>query len=499
MKYIFFTWDGISMPIAQRLQEEGQDVVVAQIQDAKELGYDNKSGRGEDTRRLRNYDGILKKYPAKEMLKILPKIKEKDDYFIVFDFNNLWKYGERVAEMGFKNIFHPTKEQFMLERDRHSGKKFVKEKYKDSGLEVAEEQQFSKTEEAIEFLENDGMDSAWVLKSNSDKGETFVPSTPDPEFARQMITSKLLEQKGDYESAGFILERMIPDIKEYTPELVFWNGEPVYATIDIEYKYIGSGDNGQQVGCGNNLIIKMPIDHPIIQKSFPETIYEMARKHKGMFVWDASILNSPSEGCEYFGEFCANRVGWDSVFSEISMSGGPTAYFEAISRGENPLKYKYGVSVRGFNAGEKEDALMIWRDEHKRNIYVYDAYKKRNGWNTSGTGKDLVVFTGASDTVIGAVEEAYTALDNFAFPKMQYRPRHDFMTDEFSSSIHNRFRVVFGDEEADREFRQVEHDKPEEPGVSDDMMDLKNEIVDEVIRRLNDKYNEKEESGTDVG
>jgi len=434
-KYIFFTFDGIGMTIAEKLQAEGNDVVVAQLQDVKELGFPDTEKPENKKKRLKLYDGILKKVPASVALKALPKIKNKDEYFIIFDFNNLWNYGEQVLKMGFKNIFAPTKEQFDMEKERIKGKEFVEKYY--TNLKVAEVEEFKTVEDAIAFLED--TEEFWVLKSNSDKGETFVPSTENVEFATEMIIDKLKEQQKDYESAGFILERRIPGIREFTPEMMFWNGEPILYAVDIEYKHIGAGANGSQVGCGNNLIIKVDKEEEVIKMAFPTIVYEMAKKHKGLFVWDASILYSPEEDEYYFGEFCANRVGWDSIFSELAMAGGASIFFERIAAGENPLSSKFGVSVRGFNAESAEDSLMLFGREG--DIWVYDRYLKNGQNRTTGLGKDLVVFTGASNDPEEAVDEAYDALEEYAFNKMQFRPEFDFLTRAFDSSIVNRYET----------------------------------------------------------
>ena len=438
MKYIFFTWDGIGLPIAKKLQDEGNEVTVAQIQDVSELGFDDTEKPENRKKRLNLYNGVFKKLDAKTLIKALPKITDKEEYFVIFDFNNLWNYGEQVAKMGFNNIFYPTEEQFNLERDRKGGKDFVKKYY--PTLEVAEVMEFQTIDEAVEALED--TDDVWALKSNSDKGETFVPTTDDVGFSTKLIIAKLNEQKADYEAEGFILERKIPDIKEFTPEIVFWNGVPIHSSIDIEYKHIGSGANGEQVGCGNNLIIKTELDCEANKMAFPPIIYEMAKKHKGLFIWDASILYCPSEDKYYFGEFCANRWGWDSFFSNLAMTGSVTDYFESLMKGQNPLQTNFGVSVRGFNHEAVEDSLMLWNKRAERNLWIYDCYTKGDEYKTTGMGKDLVVFTGAGDDIEDAVDEAYDTLENFAFNKIQFRPKFDFLTRDFSSSIINRYEIV---------------------------------------------------------
>ena len=435
-KYIWFTFDGIGMPVAEKLQLEGNDVIIAEIQDVKELGFPDTEKPENKKKRLMGHNGMLKKIPASLVMKTLPKIKNKDEYFIIFDFNNLWFYGEQVLKMGFKNIFAPTEAQFNMERDRTKGKEFVQKHYKN--IDVAEVQEFQKVDDAVEFLQD--TDDVWVLKANSDKGETFVPTSENPEFAKEMILDKLHEDQKEYELEGFILEKKIPNVKEFTPEMIFWNGKPIMTSVDIEYKHIGAGANGSQVGCGNNLIVKVNQEDEATKMAFPPIIYEMAKKHKGLFVWDASILYSPDEDKYYFGEFCANRVGWDSFLSELAMCGGASNFFEKIAEGENPMAFIFGVAVRGFNADKTEDALILW-DKKYSDIWIYDIYKKNGKYRSTGLEKDLVVFTGASNDPDEAVDKAYEALDEFAFNKMQYRPKFDFLTKDFGSSIINRYNT----------------------------------------------------------
>ena len=155
-KYIWFTYDGCGLSIAKKLQEEGNEVLVAQIQDASELGVD-KTEKDEDKKlRLSLFDGLLEKVDAKEMIKKMSKMENKEEYFVVFDFNNLWKYSEMALKLGFTNGFFPTKADWEFEEDRDGGKDFVKKHYKD--LSVAEVHEFKTIEEGIDFLE--GTDSS---------------------------------------------------------------------------------------------------------------------------------------------------------------------------------------------------------------------------------------------------------------------------------------------------------------------------------------------------
>ena len=218
MKYIFFTSHGYGLPIAKKLIDEGNDVTVAMVNDLEFLEA-NLSDADKETkrRRLSLYDGILEKMPAEKVIKAMEKIEDKDEYFVFFDLNSLWKYSEMVIKMGFEKGIFPTFEDWKLEEDRNMAKGIVEKHYKD--LEIAEVEEFKSVEDAEEFLKE--AEHCFVLKGNSDDCSTVVPHTDDVEFANKLIIDQLQDGRAEYEAAGFILEKKIPNAMEFTPEM-FW-------------------------------------------------------------------------------------------------------------------------------------------------------------------------------------------------------------------------------------------------------------------------------------
>ena len=66
-------------------------------------------------------------------------------------------------------------------------------------------------------------------------------------------------------------------------------------------------------------MFKTKLSDEINRIAFPPKVYEMAKAHPGMFIWDASLLIDARTRKIYFGEFCPNRWGYDSFFTEIAM------------------------------------------------------------------------------------------------------------------------------------------------------------------------------------
>lgn len=481
-KYIVFSqgWDG--MPIAYHLQQEGYDVTVGQIQDKSELhNGDDKEEPDDKKSRLSQFDGMVRKYPASKLMEALKKIKDKEEYFIFFDQNNLWYYAEQLVKSGFTNGLFPTKEDYDFEKDRDLSIKFVEDNYQD--IKTIPFTELSGVDEAIDFLEeNEGV---YVIQSKGDFVSTYVPQNDDPEVAKTQSIGQLRKHQKDYDKGGLIMKEKLVNPVEITPQVVFYNGEPVFTDLDIETKNIGDGqNNGNQVGCGSNLIIATEFEDKINEIAFPPIVAEMASKHTGLFVWDISLYIMP-DGI-YFGEFCPNRLGYDACMTEMTMAGGVGAYFDSIMEGVNPLKNKFGVAVRLFNL-EKKDEQKVSYEGIEEYVWPYEVTFKDNEFQSTGSAWDLAVLTCSSDTIEEGVDELYKKLDKFSFKEVYTRTREDFMKD-YPTSIINRFNAInhewieapdlLGDEENyNRKINKLKNDHREEL----------NKFKEELKSILNDK------------
>jgi hypothetical protein len=438
MKYIFFTYDGSGLSIAKKLIDEGQTVIVAQIQNASEL-HSGKTEEAEDRKkRLSVFNGMVPKHDAREVLRRMKNMRGKDDWFVIFDLNSLWYYAQIAVKLGFTNGFFPTEEDTLFEDDREKGKELVKQFWPD--LAVAEVQEFKTIEEGIAFLEQS--DEMYVLKANTEGDLTVVPKGDDPEQSDEALIGALKTNKAEYEKEGYILEMMIPDPIEITPQMVFYNGKPVFTDIDIENKPIGAGSIGNMTGCAGNLIIQTKMGEKINKIAFPKKVYEMAAQHPGLFIWDASILIDRRTKQLYFGEFCPNRWGYDAIFTELAMADSVASYFESVVAGKNPLKKKFGAAVRVFNIKKFEDTDVTVTDEE--GIFFYDVKQEGDHLVTVGSDWNLFVATGAADTIEAAVDQAFDRINPDMFTDGYYRPKFDFNSYDYPNSIPNRYQFANG-------------------------------------------------------
>ena len=225
---------------------------------------------------------------------------------------------------------------------------------------------------------------------------------------------------------------------------MFHNGNIVSLSIDIELKRKRAGNLGKMCGCAANIIIPFDITDPIFKIAFPDKILEMAKERKGLFIWDASILNDPEDQGMYFGEFCPNRFGWDAIQTEIDMAGGVKSFLNAIVN-DKPIFNKgiYGFSVRLFIDG-KEDNVAIDTDyEAKPHVWPMYVYSDKEHIMLSGFSDDAVVVTSHNESLQEAIDDAYDIVEkNISLANAVYRPKEDILSTSYSGNLISRFNYI---------------------------------------------------------
>jgi hypothetical protein len=448
LKYAIFTYYGYGLAIAKKLIDEANEVVVAQVEDHDSIrsaiqGHVAPPSDESRARRLSLYDGIVDKRPASEIVARLLKEKHPEDWFVFFDLNHLFRYAAELGNRGFQGNF-PTEDDFCYEIDRDRAKDFVDREYK--LLRVGDKQRFTSRDQARKFL--DASEDLWVLKGLAEDAQTVVPDTDDVELAKRAILDAISARKEDYESAGFLLELFIRDAMELTPAKVYYDGKPVYTCLCIENKPMGSGNVGPMTDCAQDIVFRTEFEDRINQIAFPPVVDEMAAKHRGLFYWDASLYLDPRTGRTYFGEFCANRPGYNSLYTEISLCGSATKYFEAVVVGRNPHpENQVAASVRVFNFHRDDQGMPLadrtiqYKDQIEEDLWLWDVRSDRRGFRTCGYVDSACVVTGRGHSLAEAAKRAYRSIDAFSLEGSYYRPLFDFLSREYRGAIPNRLNL----------------------------------------------------------
>lgn len=447
MKYIFITYSGLSLPVAYKLQQEGNEVIVGQIADIKEYVMESEIKKSTESefnreRRLKLFKNMLKIQPAEQVIANLRQSRNPQNTFVFFEENNLYRWADKVRDLEVEGNF-PTKDDYMFEVDRELSKQFVREQY--HRLHIPEVREFSKAADGVSFLKESN--DVWVLKGKHDHAKTYVPTMNDPHLARAQIIEVLNNFPYEYERLGYVLELFIPSIIEMTPEKIYYDGVPLATTLNFENKSFGSGNISIQTGCSEDLVFPTEMEDKINRICFPPVIDEMAKQHKGLFIWDASILINKRDGKLYFGEFCSNRPGYNSLFTELALVGSVTKFFEKIVRKESPFTMgTVGTSVRLFNLSRDQETEQVsanmsidYRPEIEKDLWLWDVRKNQRGkYVTVGSDWNLAIITGAGKSIDEAVAKMYRNVDGFAFIGVYYRSKDDYLSLDYSSSIINR-------------------------------------------------------------
>jgi hypothetical protein len=454
MKYIIFTYAGEGLPIAKHLQDEGQEVIVGVVENKSgvltraEKKTEEEEGALEKKRRLSLYKNLLNKMPAEELLRKMKRMKRPEDYFVFFDFNYLFRYAHLALEMGFIHGNFPTEKDRLFEVDRDEAKDFVRKYY--SHINITEKYEFRSIRRAKKFLKENNGTRIWVLKGKIVEAPTVIPNTDDPELAKWQIIEALEAFKDYYEYAGFIIEERINSVVEITPEKIYYDGVPLAMTINFENKPIGSGNLSVQTGCSQDLVFPVTMEGKIHDIAFPPIVDKLAKRHKGLFFWDASLLMNRQTGEIYFGEFCPNRPGYNSFFTELSQLPSVHHFFESVVAKRNPFTLgTVGASVTLFNLSQDPaerrvlaGASIDYSEALQKDIWAYDIYKRTKNDRVRIVGYDwqLSPITGSGESIDEAVRNLYRNVERFFLANVYYRPKSDFLSMDYPTSILNRLR-----------------------------------------------------------
>lgn len=423
--YVIFSYDLLGLGYALRLKEEGNNVVIA-LMEPEDAGFDIKSESDKefDKRRRTVGDGLITKYPAKMVFKYLKGLKDKEDYFIDFDFNYGSNYAEELEKMGFKGLF-PRETGRELEKDREKGQNLVKDHYK--LLNLPEEKTFKKVQDAIEFINE--QENIYVIKANNPDINCFVPASDSTEIDeyREEVTNYLEEQKSGLESDGFMLQKKIEDCVEATPEACYIDGKPVYFVCCIENKFKSDGELGEQTGCGQDLNFVLDPKSKLVEIG-DKDYFPIAKKEKLNNFVDAGILFERETGTAYFTEFCHSRKGYNAFYGELAMCPSVSQYFEALQANTSPFNSigakRFAASIRIFNTGKDDnrytlaDLQIMVKGE---NVWLVDAKMKEDTLVTAGFVYDTAVITGAGDTPEEAIKNCQDHLKEIKMKEEVHR------------------------------------------------------------------------------
>jgi hypothetical protein len=448
MKTALFTIDGNGTPLAHHLQNEGEEVYVGFIRSWKTLGVECDENAEGQKRRLALFNGMFNyKMSSNELISYLLAQKNKKEWRIFCDFNYQFSIADILRKAGFTGLF-PTEQDASYEKDRKKAKDLVKRRFE--MLTIGDYTEFSKVQEGIKFL-NQNKETLYVLKGFNEFAGTVVPYSNDIDINRAFLINALNTHRKDYEKDGYILEEKIPDLIEFTPEAIAFDGKLVGVSVDIEHKLLGSR-SGSQTGCTLDTVFWID-EKTKCYEWFLKPLEDMMFRQNQMTIWDASVLYSPSRGKYFFGEFCFNRPGYDSVFTEVSTLGKTLKFFDRIWSGK-PLYVKgitkpFASAVRVFNlvpsnthSGLTTSGDLVITNTENPDIWLWDVEEKNGELFTVGYDKNMCIVTGSGETFEESVDAAYENLKEVHFDAGYHLEAHDALDAENPQSLLSRYNAL---------------------------------------------------------
>lgn len=433
MKFILCTQHFGSLGFAMMLKAEGHEVLMA-CEPPEDLGEkhpedaDNFFVVGE---------GIIERQPMSEVFR--DNAKYRGAYWI-FDSNHLFAYADKLRALGHK-VFGTSALTHRMENDRDFGMDIAKK----AGFNVADSQQFSDIDEAIQFLEANE-DKAYVCKpNNAESHMTYVPAEWETSDA---ANKELRSYLPCLDTDDFILQEKIKGI-EVNIEAWFYKGVPYFSWVDLECKRKNSGDKGELAGGSQEIGFITEMDNGIVTRIMAK-MFPFFRSKQYTGFGDVNVILADNE--IYFVEYCC-RMGYlahINLFTNLCIAPvGET--FAAMIDGKTQGFYER--FRKGFGA-----AILMYLDHAKYGfpLYVsrdiadsffhYDSYQDEGceddeqDFRLAGYGYEAGVICGYGFTPKTAAKDALDKALKVNYPLCAYR--EDLDEDNYPQSPIRRHEAL---------------------------------------------------------
>jgi len=446
--FIIFTQLHHLLPLNERLRRKGHKVIYAILSGEEAEGKPASSNleKIKEERYSHLGENIITAFPAAEVSNILNKKLLKDTY-IIFDFNYGWQYAEPLMKMGYPGFFS-MKWAYDLERDRDTSIQFVKKQY--PLIQLPETHTIPG--KAIGNFLKSYQQKIWVIKPNTEELFTFVPQSEEPALAYEEAQVYLQENQEALNKTTVIMQEKIIGT-EVVCETGYANGNPVWASIDLENKYLFPEEKGMQTGCSFDLTQFIPLNAPI-REILNAPFDKIAKQMNLTGIMDIDVIFSHQNGKPYFLEFCPQRFGYNAIFSEWTI-WGETDIDEFLLKWFNGNLLiddysPYGASIRLFNLNYAQNLLKYLLEDKfefpsflirsDKGIWLWDVFKEDETLKLCLADFNTAIVTEVSDTPEGALTRVKrTARFNIDFEGKYYRSD----IDEFSMAYNPAWRYEF--------------------------------------------------------
>jgi len=419
MKFVIATLHHMGLGFAQRIQQEGHEVLMAHA-------------GTEDRRATERYDlvgnGIVQKRALREVFEERERYR---DWYWIWDENHSVEENERLRGEGFK-VFGGGRYSYTMEHDRDACLAFVSR----FGLQPPASFAFDDAGEARRFVETNP-DTAYVYKpDHGETWDTWLPQADDAAEANRELRQHL---KSLTSSGTFVLQERKDGI-ETNVEVWFVRGEPRFAFMTIESKKRLGADLGDLGGCAFDFTFAIPIDSRAVR----ETVGRMFPAYREMCYTgfgDANFIVARDgiwffEKCERFGYNAHPNLFWTLNRAPLGET------FASLVDGTFAPDFApgFGASVSMYMEHPVVGKAVQVPDAVQNSIYLVDVYRDEGMLLTAGYNEVVCYATAHGYTIPTAWDAALARAWQVKFPGRAFRV--DGAGTDYPSSPLRRFEAL---------------------------------------------------------
>ena len=376
--------------------------------------------------------------PKVELEKIFKERNKYREAYWIWDFNHNFEFAETLRKEGFK-VFGGHELTYKMEKDRHFGTEIIKK----AKLETPPTFEFKTIDEGLKHLD-ENLDKAYVFKPDEGKGcfTTYVPDSVKKEAANRELYSYMVSQDG--ETGTYILQERIDGV-EANFELWLYKGKPILAYCNFECKRKLNHDEGEMVGCSQDIGFLIPIDCKGIKLTI-ERLLPQYRSYTGFL--DMNVIISDNE--VYFIEFCA-RFGYNAhpnAFMNLAKKSFPelmTDWMDGkVEKFEENFKYGFGASITVYIDHPKKGYPIYITEDMEDKFYHFDILKEdndeENEYTLAGYSNEVGIVMSHNYTIEDAAKQCLKNLDKITYPN--HSCRTDLDLENYEMSPQKRYEAL---------------------------------------------------------
>ena len=409
--FLFISKSGDSLPLAQRVVEEGNRALFYINNDERRTVGDGLVEKHPVVVQLISKGGSISESAAEEILHPKPDC-------VVFDTvgYGFGKLADKLRKQGYA-VFGGSAFCDQLELDRPYGSKLMKL----HGINTPKTYSFTDYKAAIKFVEETNKTYVYKPSGNQATSMTYVAQGPDDLIG-------MLEYYQD-SNEEFELQEKVEGI-EVSTECWFNGKDVISVNHTMEEKTLMEAGVGPKAGCMGDVVWQGSPN----SKLYKEGVGKIVPALKKVNYRGPVDLNTIVNKDRLYGLEWTARLGYNAVFSLLELyKGKVNDLFYGVGAGVYKsigLRSGWGLSVTFAVEPypmdveprlSKDILLQGFNSQNLKHTWFGDVYLRDGRYACAGNGGDLGAITAFGESVREAKRRAYRTLSNLIIPDVMFR------------------------------------------------------------------------------